>query len=164
MSACLWKSRFFVKNQFFLLKTFSIPIVKNKRLFDDKQVFFNYKLLSTEEELIALQWSFATTLFFFSEHLALKDIMKINNYIRTRGSRTKSVCFFYCNHWWWTCETYAGLKESLGVEFEHDKYAELCLKFWSENDWYFCNITESGWFAKRLSRNKVSNNHFRKSA
>ena len=47
---------FFAKNQFFELKTFSIPIVKNKRLlFNYKQVFFISKLLSTEEELFFLR-------------------------------------------------------------------------------------------------------------
>ena len=29
-----------------------------------------------------------------------------------------------------------------------------------ENGWYFCNITKSGWFGKRLSRKKFLNNHF----
>ena len=38
--------------------------------------------------------------------------------------------------------------------------AELCLKLWLGRDWYFCNITESGWFSKRLSRKKVVNNDF----
>ena len=35
--------------------------------------------------------------------------------------------------------------------------------FWFESDWYFCNITKSGWFWKRLSRKKVLTNHFLKS-
>ena len=55
-----------------------------------------------------------------------------------------------------------GSKESLGVEFKCAIFAELCLKLWFESDWYF-DITESGWFWKRLSRNKVPNNHFLKS-
>ena len=46
-------------------------------------------------------------------------------------------------------------KESAGVI--------LCLKPWFENNWHFCNITESAWFLKRLSRNKVPNNNFLKS-
>ena len=37
-------------------------------------------------------------------------------------------------------------KESIGVKFKDDIRAELCLKFWFENNWYFCNITESEWF------------------
>ena len=36
----------------------------------------------------------------------------------------------------------------------------MCLKLWFERDWHFYNITES----KQLSRNKVLNNHFLKSA
>ena len=39
-----------------------------------------------------------------------------------------------------------GSKESLGVKFKDSIFAELCLKHWFENGWYFCNITESGWF------------------
>ena len=31
---------------------------------------------------------------------------------------------------------------------------ELCLKLWFENDWYFCNIIESGWYWIRLTRKK----------
>ena len=38
------------------------------------------------------------------------------------------------------------LKKSLGVKFKNDICAKLCLKLWLENNWYFCNITESGWF------------------
>ena len=41
-------------------------------IFFEKQVSFNFKLVSTEEELIFLQWSIAKRLFFFSGHLALK--------------------------------------------------------------------------------------------
>ena len=48
-----------------------------------------------------------------------------------------------------------GSKESVGVI--------LCLKLWFESDWYFCNINESGWFLKLLSRNKVPNNNLLKS-
>ena len=40
---------------------------------------------------------------------------------------------------------------------------ELCLKLWFESDWYFCNISELGWFWKRLSRDKVPNYRFLKS-
>ena len=36
------------------------------------------------------------------------------------------------------------------------------LKLWFEGDWYFCNVADSGWFWKQLSRNKVPNNHFLK--
>ena len=32
-----------------------------------------------------------------------------------------------------------------------------------ESDWYFCNITKSGWFWKRLFKMKVLINHFLKS-
>ena len=32
----------------------------------------------------------------------------------------------------------------------------MCLELWFENDWYFCSITNSGWFWKRLSRNNVA--------
>ena len=46
----------------------------------------------------------------------------------------------------------------------YDVRSGLCLKFWFENDCCFCNATESGWFWKRLSRHKVPNNHFLKSA
>ena len=31
-----------------------------------------------------------------------------------------------------------------------------------ERDWYFCNITKSRWFLKRLSRKNVPSNHFLK--
>ena len=34
---------------------------------------------------------------------------------------------------------------------------------WFESGWYFCNISNSGWFWKRLSRKNVLNNHFLKS-
>ena len=37
-------------------------------------------------------------------------------------------------------------KESIGVKFKDDIRVELCLKFWFENNLYFCNITESEWF------------------
>ena len=39
-----------------------------------------------------------------------------------------------------------GSKESVGVKFKEGICAELCLKLWFESDWYFCNITKSGWF------------------
>ena len=39
-----------------------------------------------------------------------------------------------------------GSKESLGVKFKDRIYTEFCLKLWFESDWYFYNITESGWF------------------
>ena len=69
----LWSSRVFAKNQFFQSKTFSIPIVKSKRLFLILTIsgLFNSKLMSTEEELNFLQWSLVTTLFFFSGHPVL---------------------------------------------------------------------------------------------
>ena len=45
-----------------------------------------------------------------------------------------------------------GSKEGVGVKFKEGVCAEFCLKLWIETDWYFCNITKSGWFWKRLSR------------
>ena len=39
---------------------------------------------------------------------------------------------------------------------------KVVLKALVWSNWYFCNITEPGWFWKRL-RNKVSKNHFLKS-
>ena len=51
-------------------------------------------------------------------------------------------------------------KKSLWVQFNDSIQTELCLKLWFESDSYFCNITESGWFWKRLPRNKAWNNHF----
>ena len=56
-----------------------------------------------------------------------------------------------------------GSKENVGVRFKERICAELYLKLWSESDWYFYNITKSGWFWKRHSRKKVLNNHFLKS-
>ena len=53
-------------------------------------------------------------------------------------------------------------KGSVEVKCKDDICAELCLKLCFESDWYFCNITKSRWFWKRLSRNKVQNNHFPK--
>ena len=38
-----------------------------------------------------------------------------------------------------------GSKERLGFKLNDDKCEELCLKLWFESDWYFYNITESGW-------------------
>ena len=58
------------------------------------------------------------------------------------------------NLWW---------KENLWVKFKHGICTELCLKLWFEKDWYFCNITETGWFWKRLSGHTVPNNPFQKS-
>ena len=40
----------------------------------------------------------------------------------------------------------------------------MCLELWLESDWYFCNITDSGWFWKQLSRNKGPTNYLLKSA
>ena len=34
------------------------------------------------------------------------------------------------------------------IKFKDDICNELCLKFWFESDWHFCNITESRWFLK----------------
>ena len=48
-----------------------------------------------------------------------------------------------------------GSKENWGVKSNDKICAKLCLKLWFESDWYFCIITESGWFWKWLSRNKV---------
>ena len=56
-----------------------------------------------------------------------------------------------------------GLKKSLGVKFKDGICAELCLNLWFKSDWIFCKITESRWFGKRLSKNKVANNHILKS-
>ena len=39
-----------------------------------------------------------------------------------------------------------GSKEKVGVKFKEGGCAELCLKLWFEGNWYFCNITKSGWF------------------
>ena len=39
-----------------------------------------------------------------------------------------------------------GSKESLVVIFKDGICTKLCVKLWFESDWYFCNITESGWF------------------
>ena len=53
-----------------------------------------------------------------------------------------------------------GSKENLAVKFKEGICAKFCLKLWFESGWFFCNITKSGWFWKRLSRKKVLNNHF----
>ena len=77
----------------------------------------------------------------------------------TRSPRTKSVFFFYCK------ETQVQKKaQGLNLQWSY-VFTEgiLCLKLWFESDLYLCNITRSGWFSKRLSRNKVLNNHFLKS-
>ena len=39
-----------------------------------------------------------------------------------------------------------GSKEGLGGKFKDGICTELCLKLWFVSDWYFCNITEPGWF------------------
>ena len=49
-----------------------------------------------------------------------------------------------------------GSKESVGVKFKEGIYTELCLKLWFESNWYFCKITESGWFWKRRGRKEES--------
>ena len=53
-----------------------------------------------------------------------------------------------------------GSEESLGVKYKDGICAELRLNFWFESDWYFSNITGSGWFWKLLSRIEVPNNYF----
>ena len=57
----------------------------------------------------------------------------------------------------------ASKKKCFGVNFKDGTETELCLKPWFENGRHFYDITESGWFRKRLLRNKVPNNHFLKS-
>ena len=37
-------------------------------------------------------------------------------------------------------------KESVGVNYKDDIYAQLRLKLLFESKWYFCYITEPGWF------------------
>ena len=49
-----------------------------------------------------------------------------------------------------------GSKESIGVKYKDGTYALLCLKLWFESDWYFCNITESGWFCYMDEHNVCS--------
>ena len=56
-----------------------------------------------------------------------------------------------------------GSEEELGCTYKDGICTELCLNLWFERDWYFLNITESGWFWKQLSRNKVPKDHFFKS-
>ena len=53
-----------------------------------------------------------------------------------------------------------GLKKGLGSKFKDGICAELRLKLWFENDWFFYNITNSEWFWKWLCRNKVPDNDF----
>ena len=53
-----------------------------------------------------------------------------------------------------------GSKEREGVKLKESMCPELWLKLWLKSDWQFCNITKSGWFWKRLSRNKVQHSHF----
>ena len=58
-----------------------------------------------------------------------------------------------------------GSQESLGVKYIDGMCAKYCWKLWFENDWYFCNITESLWFLMG-SRNKfpiTSYSQFRRS-
>ena len=57
-----------------------------------------------------------------------------------------------------------GSRGSIGVKYKDDICGKLSLQLWFESDWYFCNITESGWFWKWLPKNKVPNNHFLTSA
>ena len=54
-------------------------------------------------------------------------------------------------------------KESEGVKFKKGICVALRLKLWFESDWYFCKITESEWFWRRLFRKKLLNDHFLKS-
>ena len=56
-----------------------------------------------------------------------------------------------------------GSKESVGIKFKEGIYTKFCLKLWFDSNWYFCKITESGWFWKWLSTKEVLNNHFLKS-
>ena len=56
-----------------------------------------------------------------------------------------------------------GSKENLVVKFKEGICVKLCLKLWFESGWVFCNINNSEWFWKRLSRKKVLNNHLLKS-
>ena len=37
-------------------------------------------------------------------------------------------------------------KRKRRVKFKVGIPAELCLKVWFKSNWYFCNITKSGWF------------------
>ena len=39
-----------------------------------------------------------------------------------------------------------GSEEELGCTYKDGICTELCLNLWFERDWYFLNITESGWF------------------
>ena len=56
-----------------------------------------------------------------------------------------------------------GSKESVAINYKDGICAKLCVKFWFESRWCFCNITELGSFSKQLFKNKVPNNHFEKS-
>ena len=53
-----------------------------------------------------------------------------------------------------------GSKETVGVKFKESICTELCLKLWFQSDWYFCNITNSGWFLKATVQKECPNNHF----
>ena len=37
-------------------------------------------------------------------------------------------------------------KESVGVNYKDGIYAQLRLKLQFESNWYFCYVTEPGWF------------------
>ena len=70
------------------------------------------------------------------------------------GSPGSTSIYFFCsNRWWW----------SFGVKFKDNICDELWLKLWSKNGRYWCNINVSGWFWKRISKNKAPNNFFFKS-
>ena len=60
-----------------------------------------------------------------------------------RSPRTTRVCF--CVVTVNNKHTNLRSKGSVGVKHKDDISAELCLKLSFESDWYFCNITESGW-------------------
>ena len=50
-------------------------------------------------------------------------------------------------------------KESVGVKLKEGICTALCLKPWFESNWYFCNITKSG-YLKGLFRKKIIINQF----
>ena len=45
-------------------------------------------------------------------------------------------------------------KESVGVNYKDGIYAQLRLKLQFGSSWYFCIITEPGWFRKRRQETK----------
>ena len=55
-----------------------------------------------------------------------------------------------------------GSKEKVGVKFKDGICAKLCLKVCFEHDWYFCNITESGWFLKAIVQKQSCKQSFPK--